>query len=57
MATPPKTPPRPLCPQCLAGYGDPRVVIMKGRNRTVTYVCDRCLHEWDVLDEPKTYTP
>ncbi len=57
MATPPKAPPRPLCPHCLAGYGDPRVVTMKGRDRTVTYVCERCLHEWDVVDEPKTYKP
>jgi hypothetical protein len=30
---------------------------MKGRDRTVTYVCERCLHEWDVVDEPKTYKP
>jgi hypothetical protein len=27
---------------------------MKGGNRTVTYVCDHCVHEWDVVDEPKT---
>ena len=46
--------PRPLCPQCLAGYGDARIVTMKGGNRTVTYVCDHCLYEWDVVDEPKT---
>jgi len=57
MATPPKAPPRPLCPQCLSGYGDVRVVTMKGRDRTVTYVCDRCLNEWDVVDEPKSYKP
>ena len=30
---------------------------MKGRDRTTTYVCDRCLHEWHVTDEPKTYRP
>ena len=53
----PKAAPRPMCPQCLAGYGDSRVVTMKGRNRTVTYVCDRCLNEWNVSDEPKTYNP
>ena len=23
---------------------------------TVTYVCDRCLHEWNVVDEPKSYS-
>ena len=46
--------PRPLCPQCLSGYGDARIVTMKGGNRTVTYVCDHCVHEWDVVDEPKT---
>ena len=57
MATPPQGPPRPLCAQCLSGYGDARVVTMKGRDRTVTYVCDRCLHEWDVMDEPKSYRP
>jgi len=57
MATPPKAPPRPLCPQCLSAYGDVRVVTMKGRDRTVTYVCDRCLNEWDVVDEPTSYKP
>ena len=34
-----------------------RVVTMKGRDRTVTYVCDSCLHEWDIVDEPKSYKP
>ena len=47
-------PPRPLCPQCLSGYGDARIVTMRGGNRTITYVCDHCLHEWEVVDKPKT---
>ncbi len=28
---------------------------MKGRDRTVTYVCDSCPHEWDIMDEPQSY--
>jgi hypothetical protein len=48
---------RPLCPQCLHGHGDPRVVMLQGPSRKVTYVCDRCLHEWDVPDKPKSDKP
>jgi hypothetical protein len=48
---------RPLCPQCLRGYGAARVVTLKGPTRNVTYVCDQCSHEWDVPDEPKSYKP
>jgi len=47
--------PRPLCPQCLSGYGDARVVTLKGQARTVTYVCATCLNEWDVASEAKSY--
>jgi hypothetical protein len=28
-----------------------RIVTMKGHLRTITYVCEECLHEWDVTDD------
>jgi hypothetical protein len=48
---------RPHCPKCPSGYGDARVVHLTGQGRTVTYVCDECLHEWDVADNPKSHKP
>jgi hypothetical protein len=58
VTTPPNdTASRPRCPQCQSGHGDTRVVVLKGQGRTVTYVCDRCLHEWDVTEKPKSYEP
>ncbi len=54
MTNPPPAP-RPSCPQCAFGHGDARIVTLKGKTRTVTYVCDKCLHEWDVIDEPKPH--
>jgi hypothetical protein len=51
-----RRPPRPLCPQCLSGYGDARIVTMRGGSRIVTYVCDHCPHEWEVVDKPQTDT-
>ncbi len=48
---------RPSCAACAQGHGDARVVTIKGRDRTVTYVCDGCLHQWDVIDAPKSHRP
>jgi len=55
--SPDATTTRPHCPQCPSGHGDARIVLLKGQGRTVTYVCDRCLYEWDVTDKPKSHTP
>ena len=49
--------PRPGCPHCKSGHGDARIVTLRRHMRTVTYVCDKCLYEWDVPDEPKSYKP
>jgi hypothetical protein len=52
-----KRTPRPPCPRCPQGHGDPYIVMMKGHVRTVIYTCDTCLREWDVTDEPKPDKP
>ena len=52
--TPDAPPSRPHCPKCPSGRGDARVVHLTGQGRTVTYVCDQCLHEWDVADIPRS---
>ena len=58
MTTPPgPTTARPPCPQCSSGHGDARIVLLKGQGRIVTYVCDRCLYEWDVTEQRKSYKP
>jgi len=50
-------PSRPRCPHCDSGRGDARIVTHKGQTRTMTYVCDKCEHEWDVTYGKNSYLP
>ena len=41
------------CPNCGERKGAARAITIKHRQRTVTYVCDRCEHHWDITsDDP-----
>ena len=40
----------PVCPCCHCLDGRPSAVTIHQRQKTIRYVCDACLHHWDVTE-------
>jgi hypothetical protein len=38
----------PVCPKC-SGEGQAHSVMYKARLRTVSYACEHCDHEWEII--------
>jgi hypothetical protein len=41
------------CANCAQGTGAARAITIKDGQRTVTYVCDRCEHQWDITTDDR----
>jgi DNA-directed RNA polymerase subunit M/transcription elongation factor TFIIS len=41
------------CANCAQGTGAARAITIEDGQRTVTYVCDRCEHQWDITTDDR----
>ena len=41
----------PPCPSCQEPGGRPRIIEVRARQRTVSYVCDGCAHTWEITTD------